>query len=249
MRKTINSFAYATIAFSIMLCSSSCSPSNEKTAETSASLPQKVRYDTTYMYGDTIIVDNVDSLMICNGDTIAHMIPQNAAIFGFDRDVLIKEVCLSPKRDTLYAYPPIFMGGDYVIPSTVKFIADRAFYSCQYIHSLVVPASVEDIGTWVTAGCPRLERLTFQCHMDQLPWYCLAGLDNLKELHLADTNPPGFAIQCVDSNGRIDTEIEQENYGLELQDIKNAVVYVPRGSMATYKRTAVWRLHKHFAEE
>lgn len=72
--------------------------------------------------------DTVDS------DTVAELDPMSP--YWYDKDQT--EVTFSEKKDTLYWFPRIKMGGTYSIPYTVKYIQERAFLGCEELEEVYV---------------------------------------------------------------------------------------------------------------
>ena len=152
------------------------------------------------------------------------------------------EVEFSEDGETLLRFPRIKKGGDYVVPSTVTCIDERAFEMCRELTSVVVPSSVEEIGMAAFDICHKLERVVFQNHLRKLPFRCFVGCDNLKELHLSDTIPP-----------KIDEDEDTEEGSLVFYFTEKALdgctLYVPTGSLHKYRNTYGWRKFKKIVEE
>ena len=152
------------------------------------------------------------------------------------------EVTFSDDGETLLRFPRVNVGGDYVVPSTVKYIFERAFENCHELRSVVVPATVEGIQMAAFDFCPKLERVVFHNHLRKLPFRCFVGCDNLKELHLSDTIPP-----------KIDEDEDTEEGSLVFYFTEKALdgctLYVPTGSLSKYWNTYGWRKFKKIVEE
>ena len=152
------------------------------------------------------------------------------------------EVTFSDDGETLLRFPRVNVGGDYVVPSTVKYIFERAFENCHELRSVVVPATVEEIQMAAFDFCPKLERVVFHNHLRKLPFRCFVGCDNLKELHLSDTIPP-----------KIDEDEDTEEGSLVFyfteKTLNGCTLYVPTGSLRKYRNTYGWRKFKKIVEE
>ena len=68
-------------------------------------------------------------------DSVVELEPTSP--YWYDKDQT--EVSFSEKKDTLYRFPRIKMGGTYSIPYTVKYIQERAFLGCKELKEVHVP--------------------------------------------------------------------------------------------------------------
>lgn len=152
------------------------------------------------------------------------------------------EVEFSEDGETLLRFPRIKKGGDYVVPSTVTCIDERAFEMCRELTSVVVPSSVEEIGMAAFDICHKLERVVFQNHLRKIPFRCFSGSENLKELHLSDTIPPVIEKQE-------DTEEETLFFYFDTKSLTHCTLYVPIGSLQRYRDAYGWRKFKKIVEE
>ena len=64
------------------------------------------------------------------------------------------------KSKTTLLYCPPGMTGSYTIPSTVKTIADKAFYKCEKLTAVTIPGSVTEIGKEAFLYCTGLTSVT-----------------------------------------------------------------------------------------
>lgn len=149
------------------------------------------------------------------------------------------EVTFSEHGDTLFRFPRIEKGGDYVIPSTVRMIYDRAFLGCRNLKSVVIPSSVREIEMAAFSGCLELERVYLNAELESIPFRFLEGCPKLKEIHLNQTVPPVIEE---------DEEDESVNLQMSLGYSKTLTVYVPKEAVQTYKRAYGWRLLKIVGE-
>ena len=160
--------------------------------------------------------------------------------YGYDPEQT--EVTFSESGETLLRFPREKKGGDYVIPSTVTSISERAFENCHELTSVVVPASVEEIGMAAFDISRKLERVVFQNHLRKLPFRCFSGCENLKELHLSDTIPP--VIEKLE-----ETEEETLLFYFDTKSLAQCTIFVPSGSLPKYQNAYGWRKFQKIVEE
>ena len=86
-------------------------------------------------------------------DSVVELDPTSP--YWYDKDQT--EVTFSEKKDTLYRFPRIKMGGTYSIPYTVKYIQERAFLGCKELEEVYVPRSVNHIEMAAFESCHKLE--------------------------------------------------------------------------------------------
>lgn len=118
-------------------------------------------------------------------------------------------VLFNKSLSKLIAYPQ-GLGGDYIIPSTVDTIGERAFLSStitsitipssvvaignaafqnsNYFTSLVIPESVKEIGEGGFYGCEALESVTIKGNLPVLGTGAFAACDKLKTFIIEDDN-------------------------------------------------------------
>ena len=127
-------------------------------------------------------------------DTVLELDPMSP--YWYDKDQT--EVTFSEKKDTLYRFPRIKMGGTYSIPYTVRYIQERAFLGCKELEEVYVPRSVNYIEMAAFESCHKLEYVYLYASIDTIPFRCFNHCDHLKELHLGNPNPPYIEEFCID---------------------------------------------------
>ena len=65
-------------------------------------------------------------------------------------------VVFNADKTTLYFYPPMKEGSEYVVPDTVTNIANFAFFGNKNLESVTLPMALKRIGTYAFSGCERL---------------------------------------------------------------------------------------------
>lgn len=161
-------------------------------------------------------------------DTIAELDPMSP--YWYDKDQT--EVTFSEKKDTLYRFPRIKMGGTYSIPYTVRYIHERAFLGCKELEEVYVPRSVNHIEMAAFESCHKLEYVYLYASIDTIPFRCFNHCDHLKELHLGNPNPPYIEEFCIDGVNK-----------------DSCALYVPKGAKGLYRKSDGWNNFKTIEEE
>lgn len=154
-----------------------------------------------------------------------------------------EEVEFSEDGDTLFRFPRIRKGGEYVVPQTVRYIDDRAFQGCRNLISLTIPNTVRHIGMAPFENCGNLKILAIRCQLDTLPFRFVGGCSNLYGIYLADKVPP-FIEECSDA------EEEQAAFELNFYGVskEKCVIFVPHGSASLYWKAPVWRMFQNILD-
>ena len=125
---------------------------------------------------------------------------------------------------------------------TVGGIGSFAFYQCSSLISVTIPNSVTYISGHAFNGCGSLVRVTMGKNCDFYNEYtygvgikAFANCPNLTYITCWNKNPFYF--------------LETDGYlNFEQKVFDNAILYVPRGSEATYQSLEGWRLFAHIQE-
>ena len=77
--------------------------------------------------------------------------------------LLLKDVVIAEGVENIYecafAYHNL---SSILIPRTVKYIAENAFYGCDNLKSVIIPSSVISIGPHAFAFCKNMNKITIQ---------------------------------------------------------------------------------------
>lgn len=76
-----------------------------------------------------------------------------------EKYVNIDDVIYTADMTELVRCSPGCKTSEFIIPDTVKKIDERAFYKCENIRTINIPASVEEIGMWSFGDCSSLEAI------------------------------------------------------------------------------------------
>ncbi len=113
------------------------------------------------------LCNNITSIFIPNTMTTIHQSAfGTAALTEYSVDVgnpaysSEDGVIFNKTKSQLIHYPEA-KAGDYIVPDTVISIIDQAFYSCDYLFSVIIPESVIT-NSWLAFGdCSRLQQAVF----------------------------------------------------------------------------------------
>ena len=206
----------------------------------SIALYKWIKTRVKYRGCNAIALDDLSEAVSVAGDESQYVGKDRACSYHRDEDQAV--VAFSDLKDTLYSFPRVMMGGDYVIPSSVKYVEERAFEGCKHIESIVIPSSVNELGMAVFENCPKLERVYILARLDKMPFRGFNGCVALREIHLASTNPP--AIEQLE-----ETEEETIQFFFFGVDRKVCKIFVPKGSRWKYRKAYGWRTFKNIVEE
>lgn len=92
----------------------------------------------------------------CAALTDIEVAPENPALTAIDGLLFDKDVT------TLLQYPVLHEAEHVEIPSTVTSLGDLSMLGAAYVHTLELPASLTEIGTFALAGCSGLSLVI--CH-------------------------------------------------------------------------------------
>ncbi|MCI6400481.1 MAG: leucine-rich repeat domain-containing protein [Candidatus Fimivicinus sp.] len=83
-----------------------------------------------------------------------------------------------------YAFSGIGRLQNVYLPLSVKTIEDHAFYQCNRITGLTIPANVDVIGDYTFAGCNRLEWVTIMNGTERIGDHAFAECDRLQKIRI-----------------------------------------------------------------
>ena len=135
---------------------------------------------------------------------------------------------------------------DLVIPSDIKEIKPRVFYSCSSLTSITIPDSVTTIGDYAFSGCSSLTSVTIPDSVTTIGYEAFYGCRSLTSITIPDsvtlignyafyyctsltsvyckaTTPPAGGSSMFSSNG------------------SGRKIYVPMESVEAYKSASYWR--------
>ena len=110
------------------------------------------------------------------------------------------------------------------LPATVNEISGYAFYSCSYLTSVNIPEGVTDINYCTFAECYSLPGITIPGSVTWIAQNAFSGCASLTSISCQATTPP----ICVDSSC------------FPTAAYSNATLKVPSASLSAYQNTDIW---------
>lgn len=118
-------------------------------------------------------------------------------------------------------------------PESLTSIGDYAFYSCSGLTDVVIPHTVTHVGNGAFVFCYSLTSVVVGRSVDML-WFAFWGCDNVTSVTCYAEIPPYMGLGV---NG----ETHEKVYTFTDQVYRQAVLYVPEGSVDAYKRANQWK--------
>ena len=86
-----------------------------------------------------------------------------------------------------------------IIPTDgcVTNIASRAFFDCNELVSITIPAGVESIGSYAFSGCKGLVSITIPLSVTRFDWCALSHCSNLESIKFSGTEEQWNAITKI----------------------------------------------------
>ncbi|MBR1593394.1 MAG: leucine-rich repeat domain-containing protein [Alloprevotella sp.] len=121
---------------------------------------------------------------------------------------------------------------DLVIPEGVESIGRMQFIQCQNIQSLTLPSTMKSVRQFAFGLCNNLRKLYINDGLEQMEFYAFA-YSPLKEIHTAMTQPFSFVSNAGE-------QAYASLYNIDPFGSYTATLYVPVGTVETYKNTDGW---------
>lgn len=121
-------------------------------------------------------------------------------------------------------------GPSFIIPYGVTTIGDKAFSSCSGLSTITIPYSVTTIGNSAFESCTNLTSVTIPNSVTSIGTEAFYSCYKITEVNTSNPIPPSCAEDAFGANP----------YGGS-GAFRNAVLYVPTGSLEEYKSAPGWR--------
>lgn len=122
---------------------------------------------------------------------------------------------------------------DVNLGSSLQEIENSAFEGCISLKSIVIPNSVTTIGQNAFNNCSNLTSLTLGEAVVEIEGDAFLNCASLEEIYSLNPTPPGIVPKG-------DSHSPFSSY--------NATLYVPRGSLQSYKAAPIWKLFANIRE-
>lgn len=104
------------------------------------------------------------------------------------------------------------------------------FRNCVNLSSVNLPTSLNAISISAFEGCLSLKTITIPQNVNKIEYNTFQGCNNLQEIHLKGTTPPDISYWSNDY-------------------MSHCTLFIPKGSLAAYKKTNYWSLFYDIIEE
>ncbi len=103
----------------------------------------------------------IPSTMVDLGSSLGELDHSFTLVIDSDNEeyINVDDVIYTTDMTELVRCSPGCKASEFIIPDTVKKIDEKAFYKCENIKSINIPASVEEIGMWSFGDCASLEAI------------------------------------------------------------------------------------------
>ena len=173
--------------------------------------------------------DNLTDINVNSENT--HYSSINGVLYDKNASTLI--LC-PPKKTSLTIPNSVTSIGDYAfsdcsgltsvtIGNSVETIGDHAFEGCSKLTSVTIGNSVETIGYSAFYGCSGLTSVTIGNSVETIGDYAFDGCPKLEAIYMQCEVPIAFTAKFSDDN------------------LKNTILYIPKGTLAAYEKTTPWR--------
>lgn len=98
------------------------------------------------------------------------------------------------KAQTQLIIFPESKSGNYIIPSSVKYIGDYSFKGCSNISAVSIPSSVQSLGNSCFEGCTGLNTLSLPVSVQSIGSFAFSGCSGLTSINISWPVPPDLSF-------------------------------------------------------
>jgi len=142
----------------------------------------------------------------------------------------IDGVLFNKTQDTLLRYP-INLKGNYIIPSSVKTIGNKAFENCKFLLSVTFPSSVSTIEESAFSKCKSLQLIKIPSSIYRIKHLAFWGCKNISSIYAYSEFPL-----------KIDNSVFRE------VDKSKCVLYIPNKTKNVYTEAKEWKDFKNIID-
>lgn len=115
------------------------------------------------------------------------------------------------------------------VPESCLELGEAVFCACEHLEEVILPSAIKKIPPSCFDCCVSMKSLTIPSSVEVMGEMSLLYMPELRTLNVMAENPPVFLMEGDD-----------EVYNL--QDTRNATLYVPKGAAVKYREAPIWRL-------
>lgn len=148
------------------------------------------------------------------------------------------------------------------IPCSVTKIGRGAFYGCRNLASITIPNSVTHLADWAFQDCSGLNFIEIPNSVTFIAYGVFEGCNSLTSIVLSNNieyvGEKAFAcdnlstiVSMIENPGKVKCTVSgniYQNNVFSMNTFKNAILYVPVGSIDKYKNGAGWKCFEHITE-
>ena len=136
-------------------------------------------------------------------------------------------VLYSKNQAYLLVYPAGKTETSFVIPSTVKYINDQAFYGVLYLQEVTIPSSIQDIGISAFSEMPALSKVTIEEGIKNIGTFVFSKNKNLSLVSFPRS------VTTIDSSAFTECDnlsfvCPTDSFAYKFATIKNISIYSER---------------------
>ena len=146
----------------------------------------------------------------------------------------IDGVLFSKDLTQIICYPQAKNSKQYIIPDSVTYIGDEAFYYSEALQSIDIPDSVTHIGYEAFHGCKALQSINIPNSVTHIGDSAFSGCYALQSIHIRITDIDSCCVKESAFNGI---------------DFDNCILYIPSGTRWAYRHHPVFRNFKNIEIE
>lgn len=238
--------------FAVLICTNFCCCTSEDELLNSEGLPLEIKNNTIYYKTSDGVIIRFDNEDVFGGAKIINNIYSTTKGYGritFSSEVTaIEKLAFYECENLVNIVMPnsicsIGVSAFYYcsnlktisLSSNITNLGGMAFYNCYNLEKVEIPSNVHKTGNYTFHGCKKLLKITIPSNLTNMGGGVFSGCDNLKEIHCKSKKPP--IVNYYDVHPYDSAAPEQ------------CTLYVPKGSLETYKKTPYWNTFKIIIEE